>query len=164
MTFGLLLAGFLATASAGRVALAAESARPAPRTLALTLAAGAAVIVAGALVADAFLDALSISPESFRVAAGLVLAAAGLRTVVWPRPSGPFAASLVTPELACLAISAGADERLAAVLAAGAIALAVVAITALALPPAVTGRATPFLAALQVIVGVALVVAGVRDV
>ena len=80
------------------------------------------------------LDALAISPESFRIAAGLVLAAAGLRTIVWPRPSGPFAAILVTPALACLAVSFGADEATGAVLGAAAIALAVAAIAALAAP------------------------------
>jgi hypothetical protein len=164
MSVGLMLAGFLATASAGRVALASRDGAPSRRALAATLAAGAAVIAVGVVLADPFLDALDISPESFRIAAGLVLAAAGLRTIVRPEPSGPFAASLVTPELACLAISAGADEGIAAALGAGALALVVVAVTARALPAAVVGRATPFLAALQVVVGVALVVAGVRDV
>jgi hypothetical protein len=81
-----------------------------------------------------------------------------------PRPSGPFVAILVTPELACLAISFGADDALVKVLAAAAIALAVVAIAAVAGSREPTGRMAQFLAALQIVVAVALVVSGVRDV
>ena len=73
---------------------------------------------------------------------------------MWPQPSGPFAAILVTPSLACLAVSFGADEATWAVLVAGVIALAVVAITAAAGPRAPIGRAAEFLSALQVVVGV----------
>ena len=164
MSFGFMLVAFIATTNAGRVAFASRGARPTTRTLALALAAGAGLIAVGTLVADDLLDALSISPESFRIAAGLVLAAAGLRTIVWPEPSGPFAAILVTPALACLAISFGADEAVGAVLGAAAIALALVAAAALAAPRLPAGRATEFLAAAQVVIAVALVVSGVRDV
>jgi hypothetical protein len=164
MSFGFMLVAFIATTNAGRVALACRGARPAPRTLALALAAGFALVAVGALVADDLLDALSISPESFRIAAGLVLAAAGLRTIVWPQPSGPFAAILITPSLACLAISFGADEAAGAVLGAAAIALGVVAAAALAPARTPLGRATEFLAAAQVVIAVALVVSGMRDV
>ena len=164
MTFGLLVAGFLGTANAGRVALARGEGRPSPREAALLLGAGAVLVVVLAGVADALLDGLDISPESFRIAAGLVLVVAGLYTLARPRSSGPFAALLGTPELACFAISAGADESLPRVLGAAAIALAVVAAAALAPRPALIARAAPFLSALQVVVGVALVVAGVREV
>jgi hypothetical protein len=160
-----MVAGFLATTNAGRVALACRGERPAPRTLALALMAGIVLIVAGVVFADDLLDALAISPESFRIAAGLVLGAAGLRTIVWPQPSGPFAAILVTPGLACLAVSFGADEATGKVLGAAAISLAVVAIAATARPrePA-AGLAAQFLSALQVVVAVALVISGIRDV
>jgi small neutral amino acid transporter SnatA (MarC family) len=164
VSFGFLVAGLLATTNAGRVALARRAGRPTPGALALALMAGSGLIAAGAVLADGLLDALAISPESFRIAAGLVLAAAGLRTIVWPRPSGPFAAILVTPELACLAVSFGADEGMARVLGAAAIALPIVAIAALARPREPTGLAARFLASLQVVVAVALVVSGVRDV
>lgn len=164
MSFGFLVAGFLATTNAGRVALACREGRPTPRTLALALMAGFGLIAVGAVLADELLDALAISPESFRIAAGLVLAAAGLRTIVWPQPSGPFAAILVTPELACLAVSFGADEALGKVLGAAAIALPIVAIAAVARPREPIRLAASFLAALQVVVAVALVVSGVRDV
>ena len=165
MSFAFLVAGFLATTNAGRVALAARAERPAPRTLAVALVAGVALIAAGVIFADDLLDALAISPESFRIAAGIVLAASGVRTIVWPRPSGPFGAVLVTPALACLAVSSGADAATGRALGAAAIALALVAIVAASPPrePA-AGLATQFLAALQVVIAVALVVAGVRDV
>lgn len=164
MTFAFLVAGFLATTNAGRVAAACRDGRPSSRSLGIVLLAGAGLIALGAGVADPLLDALAISPESFRIAAGLVLAAAGLQTIVWPAPSGPFGALLLTPELACFAVSSGADEAMPEVLGAAAIALGVVAIAAVAGPHAPTARAAQFLAALQVVVGVALVVSGVRDV
>jgi small neutral amino acid transporter SnatA (MarC family) len=159
-----MLAGFLATSNAGRVALGLGEGRAPRRTLAVVVGVGAAMVLVLALVADPLLDALDISPGSFRIAAGIVLAAMGAATVVHPRPGGPAGALLVTPDLACMAIAAAADEGVGPALGAGAIALALVA--ALALPPrlAPAGRAAPFLAALAVVVGVALVVSGVRDV
>ena len=72
---------------------------------------GVVLVVLATVFADDLLDALSISPESFRIAAGLVLAVTGIRTLLWPNAvAGPFAAVLVTPELACVALSFGADE------------------------------------------------------
>lgn len=164
MSFGFMVVAFVATTNAGRVALACRGDRPPPSSLALALMAGSGLVVVGAVFADELLDALAISPESFRIAAGLVLAAAGLRTIVWPQPSGPFAAILVTPALACLAVSFGADEATGKVLGAAAIALAIVAVAAAAGPREPIGRAAEFLAALQVVVAVALVISGIRDV
>jgi small neutral amino acid transporter SnatA (MarC family) len=164
VTFWLMLAGFLGTTNAGRVALALGDSRAPRRTLATAVAAGAALVLALALVADPLLDALDISPESFRIGTGIVLVAAGAVSLVRPRPSGPPGAVLVTPELSCMAIAASADEGVGPALGAAAIALAVVAALALLPRVAPAGRAAPFLAALAVIVGVALVVAGVRDV
>lgn len=165
MSFAFLVAGFLATTNAGRVALAGRDERPAPRALVVALIAGLALIVVGVVLADDLLDALAISPESFRIAAGIVLAASGARSIVWPRFTGPFEAILVTPALACMAVSAGADEGTGEVLGAALIALAVVAIAATTRPrePA-AGLAAQFLAALQVVIAVALVISGIRDV
>lgn len=164
MSFGLMLAGFLGATNAGRVALGLGPGRAPRRALAVVLAAGAALILAGAFLADPLLDALDVSPESFRIGAGIVLAALGAATLVRPRPGGPAGALLVTPDLACMAVAASADEGVGPALGAAAIALALVA--ALALLPRVqpAGRTAPFLAALEVVVGVALVVSGVRDV
>jgi hypothetical protein len=165
VSFGFLVAGFLATTNAGRVALASRGARPRPPSRGLALGLAFGLIVVGAALASELLDGLEIRPESFRIAAGLVLAATALPTLVWPRPSqGPFAAVLVTPELACLAISFGADEALGKVLGAAAIALAPAAVAAFVPWRAPTGVVAQFLAALQLVVAVALVVSGIRDV
>ena len=165
MSFAFLVAGFLATTNAGRVALAGRYERPTPRALGVALVAGLALIVAGVVLADDLLDALAISPESFRIAAGIVLAASGVRSIVWPGFSGPFEAILVTPALACMAVSSGADEGTGKVLGAALIALAVVAIAGTTRPrEPVAGLAAQFLSALQVVIAVALVISGIRDV
>ena len=160
-----MVAGFVATTNAGRVALAREAARPSTRARLLAVGLGcAAVVLAAAFAADA-LDALDVSPESFRIAAGLVLAAGGIRELVWPRASSaPFAAILLTPELVCVALSFGADEPTGRVLAAGGLGLVLAAIAALADRPRPGPLPAQFLAALQIVVAVALGVSGVRDV
>jgi small neutral amino acid transporter SnatA (MarC family) len=165
VSFGFLLAGFLATTNAGRVALAREASGPRPATVALALAAGAVLVVVATVFADDSLDALSISPESFRIAAGIVLAFTALRTLLSPAAAaGPFAAVLITPELACLGISFGADEPLGKTLGAGAVAMAVAAIVAATRVPVPAALTAQLLAALQVVVAVALAISGMRDV
>ena len=165
MSFGFLLAGFLATTNAGRVALAREGSRPRPSSAGIALAGGAALVVVATVFADDLLEALSITPESFRIAAGLVLAVTAIRTLLWPSVSaGPFTAVLITPELACVALSFGADEPTGKVIGAAAVTLPVLAIAATArgpLPPAVAAQ---LLAALQIVVAVALAISGMRDV
>jgi hypothetical protein len=164
VSFGFLAAGFLAATNAGRVALAFQADRPQPRSAALALLAGFGLVAVAAVFADDLLDGLSISPESFRIAAGLVLGVAGARTLVWPHPAtGPFAAILVTPELACLAVSFGADEATWKVLAAAAVALPFL-VAAVTRPRGPMALAAQFLAALQLVVAVALIVSGIRDV
>jgi hypothetical protein len=165
LSFGFVVAGLLATTNAGRVALASQAARPGPGMVALALLAGLALISLGAVFADDLLDALTINPESFRIAAGIVLFITGVRPLVWPyMPPGPFAAALLTPELACIAISLGADEGVGRVLGAAAVALPVVAIATLVRQREPAALATQFLAAVQLVVAVALVISGLRDV
>jgi small neutral amino acid transporter SnatA (MarC family) len=165
LSFGFLLAAFLATANPARVALAALESRPRRASLALAVAGSFALAAVAALLSDNLLDVLDVSPESFRIAAGLVLGVAGLRALVSGLSfAGPFGAVVVTPELAVLAVSAGADQSLGRVLGAVAVTLLLV-VPALAAPrrgPLVV--AARFLGALQVVVAVALVVSGVRDV
>jgi hypothetical protein len=164
VSFAFLVAGFLATTNAGRCALASEADRPTPRTVMVSLLAGFGLVAAATVFANDRLDALDISPESFRIAAGLVLGAAGVRTLVWPHPSsGPFPAVLVTPDLACVALSFGADDSTWKVLAAAAVSLPLL-IAAVARPRGPLVLATQFLAALELVVAVALIVSGVRDV
>jgi hypothetical protein len=165
VSFGLMVAGFVATTNAAGVALARDATRPATRARLLALAVGSSVVVICVVFADDALDALDISPESFRIAAGLVLAAAGIADLAWPHLSNaPFAAILVRPELVCVALSFGADESTGRVLAAGAPALVLVAFAALADRPRPGPISAQFLAALQIVVAVALTVSGVRDV
>jgi hypothetical protein len=164
VSFGFLLAGFLATTNTGRVALAREESKPSLPTVGLALACGAVLVVVATVFADDLLDALSISAESFRIAAGLVLAVTGTRTLVWPDAvAGPFAAVLVTPELACVALSFGADEPAGRVLGAAAVTLPIVAIASTT-PVRVPAVVAQLLAALGIVVAVALVVSGMRDV
>jgi len=170
VSFGFLLAGFLATTNAGRVALAVvarrEGRRPAgARDLAVALAAGAVLIVVAVLLADPLLDWLDISPESWRIAAAIVLGATAVRTIVWPAASsGPFAAVLVTPELAAVSVSFGADESAGKVLAAAALALLPALLAARARRRETSALAAQFLAALQIVIAIALAVSGIRDV
>jgi hypothetical protein len=165
VSFGFLLAGFLATTNAGRVALAREHSQPRPATAALALAIGAALVVVATVFADDLLDALSISPESFRIAAGLVLAVTAVRTLLWPDAvSGPFAAVLFTPELACLSLSFAADEPTGRVLGAAAVTVPLLAIAATVRVRVPLSLAAQLLAALQIVVAVALAISGMRDV
>jgi small neutral amino acid transporter SnatA (MarC family) len=165
VSFGFLVAGFLATTNAGRVALAREASRPGPSTVALALVAGAALVAVAVVFAGDLLDALSISPQSFRIAAGIVLAVTAARTLLLPAAAAaPFAAVLITPELACLALSFGADEPAGRALAAAAVTLAVVAVAATIRLPLPLALTTQLLAALQIVVAVALAISGMRDV
>jgi small neutral amino acid transporter SnatA (MarC family) len=157
LSVAFLVAAFLATANAGRLARVRAPVLPA-------LLAGFGAVAAVALLADELLDRLAVSPESFRIAAGLVLAVAGLRGLVGAiSVSGPYSA-VITPELALLAVSAGADEPTGKVLTAAAIAFAVGGLASVPAGRRLLAPAARFLSALQVVVGVALVVSGVQDV
>jgi small neutral amino acid transporter SnatA (MarC family) len=158
VTFALMVAGFLGTLNVGRVALAYEQGR---RSLIAAAAIAAALVVAAVVLADDLLDALDISPESFEIAAGIVLAAAGARALVSPSAGdAPPAALLVRPDLVVLAISLGATDPNGKVLAAAAVGF-------LSLPLATrrsVAAAMPWLAALEIVVAAALAVAGIQDV
>lgn len=164
MSTGFLVAGFLATANAGRLGLARLDARAGPVAVAAAAAAGFVLAAVATLLAEPLLDALAISPESFRIAAGLVLAVTGMRTLLAPAAAGPLVAVLVTPELAAFAVAAGADAPAGRALLAAAAALLLAAAAAAASRRAPLALAARFLAALQLVVAVALVVSGVRDV
>jgi hypothetical protein len=165
VSFAFLVAGFLATLNAGRVALAAAAARPSARERGVAVAAGAALALAGVLAGDALLDWLDISPESWRIAAAIVLGATAVRTLVWPSASAaPFPVVLVTPELAAVAVSFGADESAGKALAAAAIGLLPALLAVRARRPETGALPAQFLAALQIVVAIALAVSGIRDV
>ncbi|MFN0093551.1 MAG: MarC family protein [Dehalococcoidia bacterium] len=174
-----LIAIFIAAVNPAAVALAAG--RFEPRT-ALAGGLGAlALLAVAAFAADAFLDALDIEPETFRIAAGVVLLASGA-VVIWRARAGalepegsPLAQALspiafpllFSPAVAAAALSYGADDGPAKTILAGAIGL-ILAVAGLALGP---GRARPvldgvarLLGALLVAVAAGLIVEGVRDI
>lgn len=149
------------------------------------LAVGSLVALAGLWALAGWsgpvLDALQITPETFRLAAGIVAGIAGLRTMVVPRPSeepvpeGRRAAlwpvafpRLLTPEVVALALTTGSQEGAAATLAAAACGLVVV--NGLGLLPRrdmadrVLLRVGRLISVLLMIVAVFLVVDGIRDV
>jgi small neutral amino acid transporter SnatA (MarC family) len=171
MSFGLLLIAFLGAANPCRARLAL----PARREV-VVLGAVAALGVAATLaaVASAALDALDVSPESFRLAAGLVLAVEGARVLAWPRPVGEpelpgLGAALVPvafpillqPGVVTLALAAGADN-----LEAGGIgALALVLLVAAVLPGgALLPAGARLLGALEIVAGATLAVDAIGDV
>jgi hypothetical protein len=165
MSFAFLVAGFLATLNGGRVALAVAAQRPTRRDRAIAVAAGAALPVAAVLAADTLLDWLAISPESWRIAAAIVLGATAVRTIVWPAAANaPFPVVLITPELAAVSVSFGADEPVGKVLAAAALGLLPALLALRARRPEMSALAAQFLAALQIVVAIALAVSGIRDV
>jgi hypothetical protein len=124
--------------------------------------AGAGLILV--LVADDILGGLDITDETWRLAAGVVCVLVGSRTVVAPALSELPRSE--RPQLAVLAVLFGATESF--VLAWALLAVGVAAGTAVGAlryrrPDLWTALARS-LAAVLVIIGVALVVAGIRDV
>jgi small neutral amino acid transporter SnatA (MarC family) len=174
VSFGLLLLGFVGAANPCRVRLALP-----PRRAAVALGAAIAVGAGAALAAlgGSLLDSLDVSPESFRLAAGIVLAVEGARVLVWPRPAVEpglpgLAAALVPvafplllqPGVLVLALAAGGDGAGWTGVGALAIALAlVVAVGALRAGPLVVAGAR-LLGAVEVLAGAALAVSALTDV
>lgn len=156
-----------------------------PRERAAAVATAAAVtwglVLGAAGFSEPLLDALDVSAATFRIATGVVVGLAGARWLVfgaspvdvdtrpgtWKRIGVPLLIpALVSPQLAMVAISTGADDGMlvAASTAAPALLLAWIAAT-------VTKRrrlgwlvAARFLGALGILVAFALVVDGVKSV
>ncbi len=141
------------------------------------LLAGALLIIA-ALAADRILDALEIEPESFRIAAGTVMATTGVYVTLRPgtllpsSPAGRSAAifpigipSFLSPAALVAAISYGTDEGTGTAIIAGLLVLALAAAAAILIPRERGRVATDAIArltgALLVVLAVALVVDGV---
>jgi multiple antibiotic resistance protein len=178
VSFGFLLLAFAAAANPCRASLVLP---PRPPALALgalvALGAGAALAASGGVV----LEALDVSPESFRLAAALVLGLEGARALLLPRPPTepelpglraalvPIAFPLLLqPGVVMLALAAGADDVAGRALVALAAALAVVVLAG-AVQAGERGRALlaaggRLIGALELAVGVALAVDALRDV
>lgn len=178
MSFGFLLLAFAAALNPCRTRLGLPERREALVLGSLiALAAGAALATAGSVV----LDSLDVSPESFRLAAGLVLTLEGLRALSLPRPAAepelpghgaalvPVAFPLLLqPGVVVLALAAGGDGVAGEATGALAAALVLVGLAA-ALP--IESRAGVLLVAggrlvgaLEIAVGAALAVDAIRDV
>jgi small neutral amino acid transporter SnatA (MarC family) len=168
VSFAFLLFALVASVNPSRVRLVLPERRKAVALGALLALGSAAAVVA---VGGALLDALDISPESFRLAAAVVLALEGARALVLPRPGaepelGGLGAALVpvafplllTPGVVALALAAGGDEIAAE--AVGALALAFGCVLLASLVPR-SDRADALLAAGGRLLGAAEIVAGI---
>ena len=179
MTGWFVLVAYLAAVNPPRLRphLAAGSQRAVARHL---LTGAAAVAGAGLIIvtaAGAILDALDITDETWRLAAGVICALVAARTLLVPRMGAmpelagngliPIAFPLLlTPQLAALAVLFGATESTAA--AWGWLVAAVAAGAAVGKMqlrrPELWLALTRLVAVMLMAVGVALVVAGIRDV
>jgi multiple antibiotic resistance protein len=140
---------------------------------------GGVILVVAVLVSGSLLDWLAIAPESFRVAAGVVMAVAGA-LVIWQGRWGslghvgngietaifPLALPLIAgPAALVAAISYGVDEgrgeTIVAALIAAAVAALLVAVSPARARPALDAIART-LGALLVAVAAGLIVSGVR--
>jgi small neutral amino acid transporter SnatA (MarC family) len=147
-------------------------------TVALGCAVALAAVAALAAAGGALLDAIDVSPESFRLAAGLVLAVEGARTLVWPRRGAEPALRglgaaivpvafplLLQPGTVALALTAGGDGVEAKAIAAFAVAAAgVAALAGVVRSDGLLVAGSRLLGALGVAAGVALAVDAIRDV
>ena len=178
MSFAFLLLALVASANPCRVRLVLPERREAVALGALIALATAAGVAA---VGGAVLDALDITPETFRLAAAVVLALEGARALVLARPArepelGGLGAALVpvafplllTPGVVMLALTAGGDDDVALAVGALAVAFGLVLLTTL-IPrgtrsDALLAAGGRLLGAAEIAVGVALAVQSLHDV
>jgi small neutral amino acid transporter SnatA (MarC family) len=178
VTFAFLAFALVAAVNPCRLRLVLPARREAVALGAL-LALGAVAVIAA--LGGALLDALDVSPESFRLGAALVLALEGARALVLARPGAepelpglraavvPVAFPLlITPGVVALAVAAGGDDVEPEL--AGALALAFALVLATTLVPrgersdALLAAGGRLLGALEVAAGIALAVGAIRDV
>ncbi len=183
MNLAMMVVAFVAAVNPFRVrpGLPQDGDRARPRVLAAGCALVFGLGVAAVAAAPSLLDALDVSPETFRLAAGFVMAVAAGWVLWFPHRGdepelGGLAAAVVpvafplllSPELVVLTISAGADEDAAAALAALAVALvAVLAVGAIpqrGVTEAVLRAGSRLAAAGLMVAAVVLIVSGIRDV
>ncbi len=178
---------FLAAVNPANVALAlaaapGQSAGERRTAVGVGIVAAGALLAVAALVPDGLLDLLDVAPETFRIAAGIVMVTVAVRTLWSPGQGGQDVAPgwrggifplgiplLAGPATVAAAMSYGVDEGTG--LALGALAPAVLLAATLSLA---TGerrslqnalRAAALLTgALLVVAGAGLIVSGVRDI
>jgi small neutral amino acid transporter SnatA (MarC family) len=126
------LAAFLVAVNPPAIA-AALAASVTMRAITISALLSAALVFVTAGLSEPVLDLLDVSPPTFRLAAGVVLAIAGVRWVaLGARPTvdgAPRAAALLpvflTPQLVAIALTTGVDDGVATAAVAGAAALVV---------------------------------------
>jgi small neutral amino acid transporter SnatA (MarC family) len=178
VTFAFLAFALVAAVNPCRLRLALPD-RTGAVVLGALLALGAVAAIAA--LGGALLDALDVSPESFRLGAALVLALEGARALVVPRPGAepelpglraavvPVAFPLLlSPGVVALAVAAGGDDVEPELLGALALALALVLAVTLvgrgARADALLAAGGRLLGALEIAAGIALAVGAIRDV
>lgn len=156
---------------------------PRERRLAMAVAAAIAAViaVAGAVVSGPVLDALDVTLGTFRVAAAVVLGLAGARWLIagassvaadgpadgWGRVGVPLLIPvLVTPQLAIVSMSVGADEGVGVVAAGATVSLALAWLATVVAKHHQVGwvAGVRLVAALAIAVALALAVDGVKTV
>lgn len=149
------------------------------KVAAIAFLAAAALLLAATFAADAFLDALQLEPETFRISAGIVMAVTGVAFLLfgplsyavepgWKGALLPFAFPLLASPAAFAAVLTRSADKgepqvvLASLIVVGAVAAGVFALS---------GRATPFAGPLARLIGavlifraVGLVIDGIRSV
>lgn len=178
MSFAFLLLALVVSANPCRARLALPERREAVALgalVALGVASGIAAVGSG------FLDALDISPETFRLAAAVVLAIEGTRALLLARPArepelAGLGAALVpvafplllTPGVVMLALTAGGDDMVGEAVGALTVAFGLVLLTTLiprgARADALLAAGGRLLGAVEIAVGVALAVDSLHDV
>lgn len=151
--------------------------RPRPPVAAAGAVLVLAVVVVVAWTSDPVLDALDVSDATWRVAAGLVLAARGLLDLVLtprPEPEGwtgwaeavvPVAFPvLLRPEVVAIGLAAGTDQGVAVASLAAALALGLTVAATSWLTNRRAARALgAVVSAAAVALGISLIIAGVLD-
>lgn len=164
--------------AAALVALAHDRRTNRPIPVIAGTAAALAGLVVAAGVADPLLDLLDLNLGTYRVGAGAVLVAAGLRWLFLGAPHDAiepetdmrlagFVAfpTLLTPGAAALAVSVGAEEGVAVVAGAAAVAVVLGGLGVYLrrqVPVALAAALVRLIAAGTVVVGVGLVVDGLK--
>ena len=159
---------------AERLSATPHDERARPLSIGVVILALALAVVAG--LASQILDVLELSDETWRIATGAVAVLAGARVVVAPlRPVPGLRKNthalvpvvfpvMFVPELVLLMVLWGATEGFRGAAVALVVVVAALRLWAPAEGGPVTRGAAKFLAALLVVVGVGLLVAGIRDV
>jgi multiple antibiotic resistance protein len=164
----------------GRLGNGAEPARAGGRIQPVTVGAAiaAGLLLAGVVLAESLLEGLSLEPETFRVAAGIVMAAMGVTAILgrrpiaidqpddWSRGVYPLAIPLFAgPAALVAAVMYSLDEGRGQAAAAALIVIGVAAVLSLVVRPRVQpllAAAAPILGGLLVIIAVGLIVDGVQ--